>query len=254
MIDLYFECETMISIAYNVRGWDGWPSFKGLNFSEIGERFADALGRYSPDIITFSEAPLCSITNIIADKLGMNIFVFPSSWSWHGVLLTKYKVLDVKAFSFDRDYWSRDLFSRHWGRCIIETEFGKVVLHSLHLFPDPSSQRHRDEVLEVLKILRRDIDLGYPILLQGDLNHEPIHESYKRWLEIGLIDLFTEAGIGEENTFRSDNPSQRIDYIFTNNILVDHLIECRVLDIYPFTPGKDGVALSDHLPIIAIFK
>lgn len=247
----------MISITYNVAGWSGWPhgSLKQLSYSEIGELFAKALKRYNPDIITFSEAPPCSIIDVIANELDMKVSIFPSAWCWPGVILTKYKILKTESFSLNRKYWSRDLFSRHWGKCILETEFGKVILHSLHLYPNPNTKIHENEVLEVIKTLKEDIKSGLSIILQGDLNHEPSHNAYEKWLQLGLVDTFAKAGIGDYGTFRSDDPKRRIDYIFAYGPIVNHLVECRVLKENPFSfDKKEKRSLSDHLPVMAIFR
>ena len=247
----------MISITYNVGGWSGWPrnSLKKLSSIEIGKLFANALKKYKPDIITFSEASPCSIINVIANELDMEVVIFPSSWCWPGVLLTKYKVLESRGFSLDKKYWSRDLFTRHWGRCIIETEFGKIILHSLHLYPDPNSKIHEEENIEFLRFLRNDIKTGLPILVQGDLNHEPFHKIHNTWLKMNLIDTFVKVGLGDGNTYKSDDPKSRIDYIFVYGILTKHLVMCRVLNEVPFKLDKRiKYALSDHLPVMAIFK
>ena len=246
----------MRTIAYNVHGWAGYPkgAFKDKSLVEVGELFAKSLVKYEPDIITFSEAPLCPTVDIIARRLNMKVVVFPSSWCWPGVLLTKYEVLEVKGYSLLREYWSKGLFTRHYGKATLLTEFGEVVLYSLHLYPDPKSEVHKLEVLEVIKELKTDIGEGRLVLVQGDLNHEPTDSAYNGWMKIKLIDAFIKAGSGKGYTFKVGSLDRRIDYVLISKNLAKHLTECHVLSEPPFNVKiKEEVALSDHLPIMAIF-
>jgi len=247
---------TMRTIAYNVHGWTGYPkgTFEGKSLVEVGELFAKSLAKYKPDIITLSEAPLCPAVDVIAQKLNMEVIAFPSSWCWPGVLLTKYEVSKVEERSLKREYWSKELFTRHYGKAILSTELGEVVLYSLHLYPNPKSEVHKLEVLEVVEELKVDVEEERLVLVQGDLNHEPTDPAYDEWMKARLIDAFVKAGRGKGETFKVGELTRRIDYVLVSENLAERLTECRVLDEPPFNVEVDeGGALSDHLPIMAIF-
>lgn len=246
----------MLSLTYNVHGWVSWPKrvFEDMDFDKIEKMFSKALAKYRPNIITLSEASLSPVLDAVLQNLEMNYVVFPSSRSWPGVLLTKHKVLEAAGCSFDRKYWSRKLFTRHWGRVLLDTELGDVAVHSLHLYPDPSSE---GEVSEVLKVLRNDMNLGYSIIVQGDLNHEPKDYAYRLWMDAGLVDAFVKVGVGKGGTFRANEPSRRIDYVLVYGPIADNLVECRVLNEPPFKFNEingEEYALSDHLPVMATFS
>ena len=94
------------------------------------------------------------------------------------------------------------------------------------------------------------------VILQGDLNHEPLQEEYERWENAGLIDCYSLKGVEQEYTIKSTFPNRRVDYVWTNEGLSKRLLRCRVLYEGSFrTNPMDGrsVALSDHLPVMAEF-
>ncbi|RJS85347.1 hypothetical protein CW702_01285, partial [Candidatus Bathyarchaeota archaeon] len=223
---------------------------------EIANLFVSALERINPDIITFSEASLTPILNVIIDELGMRYAVFPSYGCWHGVVLTKYRIKRSIARSLSRRYWSRMLFSRHWGTVLLDTDLGQIVIHSLHLYPDPKGSIINREVREVARVVRREILMGKSVIVQGDLNHEPTDPVYKVWSKTGLIDAFEAVGFGSGETFKSDAPSRRIDYILVGGPLRERLKECRTVREKPFMKLRKGdltYSLSDHLPVTAMF-
>ena len=234
----------------------------------MADAFATALGRLEPDIITFSEAPPDSIVQAIGKRLGMQAVSFPSKgeqqrWlgaSWPGALFTRFEMLDATDRSSKYGAGSVELFTRHWGRVMLRTEKGELIVHSAHLYPDASSTAQQREVEKMIQVIREDIKSGRSVLLQGDLNHEPKDTLYERWEEAGLTDTFLRCGIGPGETTGPtgvNNPTRRLDYIFAHGPIVERPRECRVLSDPPFQldlGASKPWSLSDHLPVMAIFK
>ncbi|MCK4591304.1 MAG: endonuclease/exonuclease/phosphatase family protein [Candidatus Latescibacteria bacterium] len=264
----------MRTITYNVYRWRCWPEgavprerckVEPLKDVVAVKLFAEALGRYEPDVITLCEAWSDSIVRGIAERLGMDAVIFPGGNSpCPGALLTRFDILEsVNCPLVSTEQRPPELFTRHWGRVVLSTDSGELVVYSAHLLSRP------EEISEVIAVMQDDLQSGRSLLLQGDLNHEPEEPAYERWQEAGLTDTFALAGTGPGETCRADRPSQRIDYIFAHGPIVRRLRECRVLGNASFriAPGRietssnetdfsDGRAwfLSDHLPVMATFE
>lgn len=254
----------MRTICYNIYMCRGWPqeAFSRESTSiVIPDLLAKSLENYKPDVITFSEVPTDSIMQVIAEHLGMQMIIFQSPEKCHGALLTRFEVLESRNCPLQSGKRPENLFTRHWGRAVLQTGKEELIVHSVHLFPDAQSSIHAKEVEEVIKVIQKDIKSGCSVLLQGDLNHEPDDPAYKRWIETGLVDTFGAASVGPSGTWRpadsppeADEPTQRIDYIFAQGPNLQHLRECRVLKGFPFrtNPSQGKLwSLSDHLPVMA---
>ena len=108
----------------------------------------------------------------------------------------------------------------------------------------------------MLAAMQNDIDSGRSVILQGDLNHTPDAAEYKSWVDAGLQDAYATKGTGQPLTIPSTTPRTRIDYIWTHGPLSARLRECRVLFEGNFRTNPDdstSVALSDHIPVLAVF-
>jgi len=257
----------MRTVTYNIYMCRGYPKAEGVEArrrcAPMVDLLAEALSKYEPDIITFSEMPSESAACSIAERLGMQAVFFPSPEGCHGTLLTKFEVLESRNCPLQGGKRPQYLFTRHWGRAVLSSGKEELIVHSAHLFPNPHSNMHPKEVEEVLKIIREDMKSGRSVLLQEDLNHEPEDPAYERWIEAGLVDAFGAAGTGPAETWRpadsppeADEPTQRIDYIFAWGPILQHLRECRVLNEFPFrtNPSQGKLwSLSDHLPVMATF-
>jgi len=258
----------MRTIAFNIYMCRGWPQQEEVSkpFRDIvtPDLYAEALGMYNPDVITFSEVPSNAIVQAIAEPLGMQAVLFDSPVKAHGALLTRFEVLESKNCPLRFGERPKNLFTRYWGRAVLDTGKEKLIVHSAHLFPDAQSSMHAKEVEEVIEVIREDMGSGRSVLLQGDLNHEPEDRAYERWIEAGLVDTFAAAGTGPVETCgdvrrapQEDHLDQRIDYIFVYGPIVQRLRECRVLLDPPFrVPAKASKswALSDHSPVMATFN
>ncbi|MBE9479926.1 MAG: endonuclease/exonuclease/phosphatase family protein [Chloroflexi bacterium] len=109
-----------------------------------------------------------------------------------------------------------------------------IVTHLHHHGPDSLARQ-----AQVPVILRFWNGQGYSLLL-GDLNAEPDSTEMKLIADVGLLDSWSDAGVGPGFTFSSGDPYQRIDWIWHTEDLV--AVEVQVLQ----------TQASDHLPVVAI--
>jgi endonuclease/exonuclease/phosphatase family metal-dependent hydrolase len=263
------KARRLCTITYNVLACRGYRNKKRERQSyrpdipreQMTTRFALELDLYQPDIVSFQESPGEQVVVDIAEKLGLRHHCFfPSGQAWPGAVMSRHRIIEFSNCplkSFDKR--PADLFTRHWGRAVLETPAGELVVYSAQLFPGGGggANRREPEVSEMLKVMASDIQTHRSMLLQGDLNHKPDDPEYKRWVEAGLVDTFTAGGIGQPYTIPSDNVQARIDYIWAHGPIAERPCECRVLYEGAFRTNPDdpgSVALSDHVPVMTTFE
>ena len=276
--------QTLRTITYNV--FNGCIGYKGINgrnlpegkqsnlvktareLGQIPTRIAHELALYRPDIINFAEGPNEETVAAMAQVLGMNYAFFPGAkngkGSFPGAVLSRFDIVDAKTRPFaDESDDLDELFTRHWGKATLRMPSGKLItVHSAHLWPfakEENDTRIRlDEIAAMQDAVAQDIAGGATaILLQGDLNHVPDTEEYKRLNSGPLVDAFTKAGQGDGLTTNAIKLTKRIDYIYCAGTLTNQLAECRTLFEGNFRMNNDdpnGFALSDHLPVMADFR
>jgi endonuclease/exonuclease/phosphatase family metal-dependent hydrolase len=249
------------TIAYNVLQMTGYPAAKARQVvrdvhREMPANFAAALRRYSPDIVTISEAPDQIIVRELASSMGMRHAYFPSGENWPGAILTRFEIVEFTNTPMANNQ-SRpaELFTRHWGAATLKTPDGDLRVHSVHLHPSDASIRAH-ELKAILESIEWDLQGRMPVIVQGDFNFPPAHEDYETMKDSKLIDAYGKKGQGPAHTFNSDHPNRRIDYIWVSPDLAERLLETRVLFQSPFhrdARNPDAYALSDHLPVMATF-
>jgi endonuclease/exonuclease/phosphatase family metal-dependent hydrolase len=250
-------------IAYNVFKCTGWPSNRPLALQaaqsgQMPERFANELALYEPDIINFSEAPDESVVKEIAERLGMKYVYFPSGLNWPGALLTRFEIVSSKNCPVVSGERPKDLFTRHWGMAEVRLPNGQsLIVHSAHLRPGAEPEIRQREISEMVRSMTADLEAGRPMLLIGDLNHSPEQPEYEMWTEAGWIDTFARVGKGTGATIKSDLPKWRIDYVWAAGPIARQIVESRPLYQEAFRlniSDPQSVALSDHLPQLAVFE
>ncbi len=256
----WFPQKKITTISYNVQAFKGYPNTDDTRFvleevhPQMAERFALELALYKPDIITFQESPAEEEVKKVAEKLNMQYTYFPGGFP--GALLTKFKIVSAQNCPLAGKSEPGDLFSRHWGKALIQTPDERLHVYSAHLHPSDDAIRAR-EVAEVLKVIENDSNNAGNFIFQGDLNHEPIQEEYRMWENADLTDCYMTKGVEQRNTIKSTFPNRTVDYIWVNKVLSERLLRCRVLYEGNFRANPldaRSFALSDHLPIMAEFK
>ena len=254
------------SISYNILACLGYPEndanrgrFRAMA-PQQPERMAHELQLYSPDVVTFSESVSEETAKVIASAMRMNFSWFPPGVpsfkgypiGFPGTIMTRHKILESQNAPGNKD---SELYTRHWGRAVIQTGTEEIVVHTGHLNPHKSETRMR-EIDGMLAVMEKDQKSGRSILFQGDLNHRPDTPEYQRWAAAGFVDSFLARGTGQPFTSNSISPRGRIDYIWVYGPLIQRLKEARCLFEGAFRTNPEdpqSVALSDHLPVMAVF-
>ena len=117
-------------------------------------------------------------------------------------------------------------------RGLVIARTGDVIVAATHLgLAGEERLRHVEEILAALD--------GFPsVIVGGDFNEEPAGPALAR-LEGRLTDSFFAGGQGDGNTFPSNGPRRRIDYIFVRGYDVE---SCEAV----------ATVVSDHLPVVAV--
>ena len=252
------------TITYNVLACNGYPTTDDNRAVidkariQIPARIAMELALYEPDVVTFQESPAESIVADIADRMGMSHTYFPGGYP--GTVLTRFEItastnkpLAPSAGADDAE----GLFTRHWGRAVLKTDDGDLVLYSAHMYPGDRADIREKEVTLMLAAMSADLESDRPMVFQGDLNHTPEGPEYQRWVSAGLRDALVAKGDADSLTFPCTVPNRRIDYVWSNGPLADRLTECRVLFEGAFRTNPDdpkSFAVSDHVPVLAVFE
>jgi endonuclease/exonuclease/phosphatase family metal-dependent hydrolase len=254
--------ETVLrSITYNVYGAKGWPEKTGnrarlaLAQPQMAERIALELAIYEPHILTLCEAPDEEVAAQMAEKLGMHHAFFPSPENFPGAVLSRFPILESVNCPLKAGPRPEKLYTRHFGRAIVDAPSGPLPVYSLHLNPHQQAIR-LEEIGGVLESLAADLAADRPLLLQGDLNHRPDTPEYRRWKAAGLTDAFAVRGAGPDGTVSCIRPAIRIDYIWMHGAAAGRLQQCRTLFEGAFrlhAEDSAAFALSDHLPVLAQF-
>ena len=252
-------------LTWNILGMRGFclgeepSSNPGPKRPQIVHEMAAALAPLQADIICLQEAADEAQTQQLANALHMHCFYCPAGWkgneSWlggfPGAILSRldlHEQCDLRArYCQDKD---QDCFIRHWAAARINA----INIHTLHL-----AVRDPDKRLRELDILLRHCsgsssgpEITNTIIL-GDCNFEATGPEHARMRANGFIDSFTQAAKADAFPLScpSINPSIRIDYIWLSKDLSKRLSSCSILNQAPFGPRQsDGLALSDHLPVL----
>lgn len=252
------------TITYNVLACRGYPLTDDNQAilrdarKQMPARMALELALHQPDIVTFQESPAESMVADIAKRLGMNHTYFPGGFP--GAVITRFEITEStnKPLAPGTDPAEvKGLFTRHWGRAVLRTDDGELVVYSAHMFPGDREDIRAREVTQMVAAMESDLKSDRPMVLQGDLNHAPDGPEYPRWVEAGLRDAFAITGVGDGRSIPSTERRVRIDYVWAHGPLADRFAECRVLFEGAFRTNPDdpkSFALSDHIPVLAVFE
>ena len=257
------------TISYNVLAFRGYPTGSesrarlDSEAASLPERTAEALATFAPDVVTLQEAPSAEVSARFAKALGFNHVWLDGGWEgddrypggFPGVIATRYAIVEHENRPSAGAPHDAELFSRHLGRALLETPSGKLHVVSAHFHASDHPVRMREAAAIVALI--DQLRTSAPVLLQGDLNHQPGDPEYQVWLDAGLVDTAAKMGAGSQMTANSIRPRARIDYVWATPDLAERATAARVLDGPPFQPDGDdetSYALSDHLPVMAAFR
>ena len=243
---------------------------KVMSFNILGgqwgvERIAQVVQRENPDVICFEETREPGGGDLISQLK---------------VALPGYRVaqaLEVATFSkFPIDAQKSVMLPKATGRAFLVTvlqipgskagKFHRVRVVNVHFTPLKIGELRQNGV----QLYARQIDVGIAarevqksllfsatqyatenpdaLLVMGDFNTPPRGRLYRE-LASRWQDAFRSAGSGLGHTFSSRLPLVRIDYIWTNPMLVVRC--CTPLDPVGISSrGKRGMA-SDHRPLMA---
>lgn len=215
-------------VVYNVRGFrDGF------------ERLVRLVGRFVPDVVLLNETGGRIRLRRFARALGMDAATDP--WSpfrrrvKDAVLVRPpWRIVEHRQHRFDGGPW---LYPRGGLVARLEHRGARLCAIATHLGLHP---RERLEHAKALTELAEAVHT--PIVAGGDLNEKPDGRA------VGLLserfrDAWLLGGDADGETFPSDEPTARIDYLFVSEAIV---VE-RVL----VPPGPDARAASDHRPLVA---
>jgi endonuclease/exonuclease/phosphatase family metal-dependent hydrolase len=179
---------------------------------------------------------------VIAASAGMHV-VFGSSMNFDGgeygnAILSRWPVQSSRVVPLQPSA-EQPTEPRSVLHAIISAPRGALHVLNTHLDHRPDSPARRAQLLELLAYVSAAVPRDARAIFGGDLNARP--ETVEvRSIAIVFSDVWPSCGAGDGNTFRSDAPDRRIDYIMLANL---RCTAAMVLD----------TTLSDHRPVIVDF-
>jgi len=168
-------------------------------------------------------------------------------------VMSKFPIADQQVHQLERvqskPYFYRAIYLDRLAQVVtINHPVKPIVVINLHAEAFEAQTRRRQ--LDVVYKLFCELEKDFAVILLGDFNSDPKVSDAE--IDIFLNDnrlvacaLDTNNVTSAPNTFPSDNPNERLDYIFFNSERFE-LIDSRII-----TEFGD---ISDHLPCVATLK
>ncbi|UCH51398.1 MAG: endonuclease/exonuclease/phosphatase family protein [Chloroflexota bacterium] len=236
--DEYYPVSVM---TYNLN--NGFNTKGKLNIEEI----AQVIENNNPDIVALQEVSRGWVINgrldmleWLSQRLHMPYKFVPTADQFVGnAILSRYPILSYSK----QDLPSPELLMpSNLTVALIEigeSEHLKVITTDLHPGNDDENVAIRLLQCEYIADFLNDITGGRIVLL-GSINAEPDDSEIRTLRQVMLMDAASRIDPELAYTFASDNPHQRIDYIFTS-------YDIRTTDVQvPLSIA------SDHLPVVAV--
>jgi len=263
-------------ITYNVHAWGPIAATdagrkRARQMTSRGQllpRLALELQLHDPDVIALQEAHSEAKVKQLAALLKMDYAYFPGGWQgkgWEegisGAILSRSKIVAREDRpSIDPAIKKDKLFSRCLGRVVIAHGGEQIAIYCAHMLPSWKNTTHiREAEIGALAVAtEKDLKAGRSEVVMGDMNHDTRAPEYRLWQKHGLLDAVLERrGDKARNTCPSHGPKERIDYVFVAGPLKQRLREARALHAGAFlvrSADAASYALSDHVPVLAVFR
>jgi endonuclease/exonuclease/phosphatase family metal-dependent hydrolase len=199
-------------LTFRVMTYNVHQGFNAFDIADLG-RQADTIAREAPDVLVLEEVvrgwlidEQHDVLGYLSGRLGMPYVFDPTIGDLYGnAILSRYPITDVIRVAYPKEPGLR-----YQPRGAIFVTVGGVRIIGTHLDENADASAVR---MEQVRTLLRAWDGKGPALVLCDCNAKPDAPELKLITESGFGDLALQAG-GGANTFSSDDPHERIDYIF----------------------------------------
>lgn len=271
---IYICGKLLLFVAFDFWGrYDHSVRLVSYNILDGGEGRADPLAEVieaqRPDIVVLVEADVPAVVERIAGRLKMD-FVIGEGRKHGGAILARGRIVESINHSILREEFS-DLVLE----ATVNAAGGEWAVAGVHLHPRArleDERRREREIAEILQIFSEHRAGGKPHLLAGDFNaNSPVQQvvaehckartreemaanggvlprtAVGRLLDAGYLDTLHSvlgAEAGRIGSFTTQEPGQRVDYIFSFGIDAGRLRQAKV--------EQDRLAkyASDHFPVM----
>ncbi|MFT4512831.1 MAG: endonuclease/exonuclease/phosphatase family metal-dependent hydrolase [Planctomycetota bacterium] len=263
-------------ITYNVHAWGpvattdaGKQRLRKIQArGQLLARLALELKLHEPDVIALQEAHSEAKVKQLAALMKMDYAYFPGGWKgkgWRegisGAILSRPKIIARENRpSMDPKIPEDKLFSRCFGRVVIEHDKQRVAIYCAHMLPSWQETTHirEAEIRAITVATNKDLQAGRSVIVMGDMNHDTKAPEYRLWEKAQLVD--TARQLHQDKallTCPSEKPKERIDFVFVAGPLKARLRRAHALQEGAFMVHKtlgSSFALSDHIPVFAEFR
>ena len=214
------------------------------------DRIADTISREDPGVVVLEEVvrgwlidDQQDVLGYLAGRLGMAYVYGPTIGDLYGnAILSRYPLTDVRRISY-----AKEPGLRYQPRGAIVARIGGdgtlvrplIVVTHLDENSDASAVR-----MEQVRALLNEVGTTTPAIIACDCNAKPDAPELKLITDSGFGDLALQSG-GGENTFPSDGPVERIDYIFgigvtasQGHVVVSTASDHRAVVVMVTLPGR----------------
>jgi endonuclease/exonuclease/phosphatase family metal-dependent hydrolase len=187
------------------------------------DRIADTISGEQADVVVLEEVvrgwlidDQHDVLGYLAARLGMAYVYGPTIGDLYGnAILSRYPITDVRRVSYAKEpgvrYQPRGAVIAHIGDIASSVRLTIAVTH-LDENGDASAVR-----MEQVRALLNEVGSTTPAVIACDCNAKPDAPELKLITDSGFGDLALQSG-GPDNTFPSDAPVERIDYIFGTGV------------------------------------
>jgi endonuclease/exonuclease/phosphatase family metal-dependent hydrolase len=188
------------------------------------DRIADTISLADPQVVVLEEVVRGWLIDdqhdalgYLAARLGMAYVYGPTIGDLYGnAILSRYPITDVRRVSYAKEpglrYQPRGAVIAHIGESATAVRLTIAVTH-LDENGDASAVR-----MEQVRALLNEVGTTTPAIIACDCNAKPEAPELKLITDSGFGDLALQSG-GPDNTFPSDAPVERIDYIFGTGVI-----------------------------------
>ena len=248
--------------TYNVLGLKGYPPEEAVKtIGKLGDdanvdHFTNVFTELDCDILALQEGVAVRTMQKIAHNLNCYLATIPSPINWPGHILSRYPILESRAFSHTDAQEKTPPFSRTSGAALLAIDDNtQLWVVDIHLHPSDVDLRIREAA-----ILQQRIEniqsITENIIVLGDFNsevHEQIHLNLKA---MNFTNAMEAVGGGIQATMDTVGIRiHEIDHIYVSPSLSPRLSSAKVIRDEGFR--SDGpqepnqFVHSDHLPVIA---